>query len=89
MVLLQRELARQTTEVIRFICQTLEQEGFPSLRSALCIGGVSVKEQIDVINRYVNGNVNTAYTCLPFCQYKGKACKYSFEIDEFRGEIHG
>ncbi|XP_064604084.1 probable ATP-dependent RNA helicase DDX41 isoform X2 [Liolophura sinensis] len=54
-----RELARQTFDIIKFYCKYLEDEGFPSLRIALCIGGVAVKDQIDVIRRGVHIMVAT------------------------------
>lgn len=50
---MQRELARQTNDIIVSISQYMENEGFPAIRSGLCIGGVAVKEQMDVIHKYV------------------------------------
>ena len=47
----QRELARQTTDIIKNYCATLENDGFPSLRTVLCIGGTALKDQLDVIKR--------------------------------------
>ncbi|XP_069139042.1 probable ATP-dependent RNA helicase DDX41 [Argopecten irradians] len=44
-----RELARQTHEIIQYYSQCLADDGFPMLRCGLCIGGVSVKEQLEVI----------------------------------------
>lgn len=54
-----RELARQTFEVISEFTRALELDGFPSLRSALCIGGTSVKDQLEVIKRGVHMMVAT------------------------------
>lgn len=51
LVTLQRELARQTHSIIEYYCKLLEEEGAPQLRSALCIGGMSVKEQMEVVNQ--------------------------------------
>uniref|UniRef100_A0A8C6THD2 RNA helicase n=1 Tax=Neogobius melanostomus TaxID=47308 RepID=A0A8C6THD2_9GOBI len=48
-----RELARQTHGIIDYYCKLLEEEGAPPLRTALCIGGMSVKEQMEVIKQYV------------------------------------
>ena len=48
---LQRELARQTNEIVKYFCRQLEDEGFPSLKCGLCIGGMAVKEQLDVVKR--------------------------------------
>uniref|UniRef100_A0A3B4AE03 DEAD/DEAH-box helicase domain-containing protein n=1 Tax=Periophthalmus magnuspinnatus TaxID=409849 RepID=A0A3B4AE03_9GOBI len=45
----QRELARQTHGIIDYYCKLLEEEGAPLMRTALCIGGMSVKEQMEVI----------------------------------------
>ena len=50
---LQRELARQTTDIMKHYSQAMEHDGFPALRTAMCIGGTSVKEQMDVIRQYV------------------------------------
>lgn len=47
----QRELARQTHGIIEYYCKLLEEEGAPQLRSALCIGGMSVKEQMEVVKQ--------------------------------------
>lgn len=49
-----RELARQTHEIIHYYNQCLVDDGFPSLRCGLCIGGVSVKEQLEVIKAGVH-----------------------------------
>uniref|UniRef100_A0A668AKZ3 RNA helicase n=1 Tax=Myripristis murdjan TaxID=586833 RepID=A0A668AKZ3_9TELE len=46
-----RELARQTHGIIEYYCKLLEEEGAPQLRSALCIGGMSVKEQMEVVKQ--------------------------------------
>ena len=48
---LQRELARQTHSIIEIYCKLLEDEGAPNMRSALCIGGMSVKEQMEVVKQ--------------------------------------
>lgn len=47
----QRELARQTHGIIEYYCKLLEEEGAPQMRTALCIGGMSVKEQMEVIKQ--------------------------------------
>ncbi|XP_068709926.1 probable ATP-dependent RNA helicase DDX41 isoform X1 [Montipora capricornis] len=54
-----RELARQTFEVISEFTKALQLDGFPSLRSALCIGGTSVKDQMEMIKRGVHMMVAT------------------------------
>uniref|UniRef100_A0A8C2ILB1 Probable ATP-dependent RNA helicase DDX41 n=1 Tax=Cyprinus carpio TaxID=7962 RepID=A0A8C2ILB1_CYPCA len=54
-----RELARQTHGVIEYYCKLLEDEGAPQLRCALCIGGMSVKEQMEVVKHGVHMMVAT------------------------------
>ncbi|KAK7494711.1 hypothetical protein BaRGS_00014109 [Batillaria attramentaria] len=49
-----RELARQTHEIIKYYCECLQADGFPALRPALLIGGVQMKEQMEVIKRGVH-----------------------------------
>ena len=50
-ILIQRELARQTNEIIKFHMAQLAADGMPELRSALLIGGVLMKEQHEIIKR--------------------------------------
>ncbi|XP_054167118.1 ATP-dependent RNA helicase abstrakt-like [Oppia nitens] len=54
-----RELAKQTYEIIQYYCEALMHSGMPSLRACLCIGGVSIKEQADLIRRGVHIMVAT------------------------------
>ncbi|KAK7109440.1 probable ATP-dependent RNA helicase DDX41 [Littorina saxatilis] len=54
-----RELARQTQEIIKYYMDQLAAEGFPSLRSALLIGGVQMKEQMEIVKRGVHVVVAT------------------------------
>ncbi|XP_006816434.1 putative ATP-dependent RNA helicase DDX41 [Saccoglossus kowalevskii] len=49
-----RELARQTHEVILHFSRCVQAEGQPELRTMLCIGGVSVKEQVECMKRGVH-----------------------------------
>ena len=51
-MLLQRELARQTHEILQFFCKCLADDGFPEMKCGLCIGGVAVKEQLDFVKRF-------------------------------------
>ena len=44
-----RELARQTYDVINGYCEALKAEGWPELRTMLCIGGVDVRGQTEVL----------------------------------------
>ncbi|GFN75285.1 ATP-dependent RNA helicase ddx41 [Plakobranchus ocellatus] len=46
-----RELAKQTCENIQMFSGAMAAAGFPQIRSVLCIGGLPVKEQMDIINR--------------------------------------
>lgn len=48
---LQRELARQTHGIIEYYCRLLQEDSLPPLRCALCIGGMSVKEQMETIKQ--------------------------------------
>jgi len=52
-VVLQRELARQTNEIMNFFAKQLEADGFPLLRCGLCIGGMAVKDQLEIVKRSV------------------------------------
>ncbi|XP_064466090.1 ATP-dependent RNA helicase abstrakt-like isoform X2 [Ornithodoros turicata] len=54
-----RELAKQTFEIILHFSRALESAGYGSLRSCLCIGGTSVREQLDVVRRGVHVMVAT------------------------------
>ncbi|CAH8356242.1 unnamed protein product [Eruca vesicaria subsp. sativa] len=49
-----RELARQTYEVIQQFLAPLVEAGHVSLRSLLCIGGVDMRSQMDVVKRGVH-----------------------------------
>lgn len=54
-----RELARQTNDIIEYYCKCLADDGFPLLRNVLCIGGVSVKDQMEAIKQGVHIMVAT------------------------------
>ncbi|KAK3094912.1 hypothetical protein FSP39_007818 [Pinctada imbricata] len=49
-----RELARQTHEILLFLCQCLASDGFPEIKCGLCIGGVPMKEQLNAIKRGIH-----------------------------------
>ncbi|CAB4039999.1 probable ATP-dependent RNA helicase DDX41, partial [Paramuricea clavata] len=49
-----RELAKQTCDVIQNFTRALEADGFPSIRTVLCIGGSSMKDQSEKIRRGVH-----------------------------------
>lgn len=45
-----RELARQTRDVVVALAESLERGGYPRVRALLCIGGISMSEQKDVLD---------------------------------------
>lgn len=49
-----RELARQTYEVCVHFCDNLKKSGYPHLNTMLCIGGESMKKQIELIKKGVH-----------------------------------
>uniref|UniRef100_A0A8C3A3I8 Probable ATP-dependent RNA helicase DDX41 n=1 Tax=Cyclopterus lumpus TaxID=8103 RepID=A0A8C3A3I8_CYCLU len=79
-----RELARQTHGIIEYYCKLLEEEGAPQLRTALCIGGMSVKDQMDVVNHGVHMMVATPGRLMDLLQKKMVSldiCRY-LSLDE-------
>lgn len=49
-----RELARQTYEVVEQFLEPMRESGYPELRPLLCIGGVDMKSQLDVVKKGVH-----------------------------------
>lgn len=49
-----RELARQTYEVVEEYLAPMREAGYPELRPMLCIGGVDMKSQLDVVKKGVH-----------------------------------
>ncbi|KAL3628211.1 DEAD-box ATP-dependent RNA helicase 35 [Castilleja foliolosa] len=49
-----RELARQTYEVVEEFLEPMKEAGYPELRPLLCIGGVDMKSQLDVVRKGVH-----------------------------------
>ena len=79
-----RELAKQTHEIMQYYCDALSASGMPSLRVCLCIGGVSVKEQTDVIRRGVHIMVATPGRLMDMLEKKTvglHVCRY-LTLDE-------
>ena len=86
----QRELAKQTADQIKLFFKELEKHGHPSMQCALCIGGVPIKDQLEMIKRY--------FICLHFLMllfflyndYIVKGCssggRHSREVDGHAGE---
>ncbi|XP_058074312.1 DEAD-box ATP-dependent RNA helicase 35-like [Magnolia sinica] len=49
-----RELARQTYEVVEQFLVPLKENGYPELRPLLCIGGVDMRSQLEVVKKGVH-----------------------------------
>ncbi|XP_028795927.1 DEAD-box ATP-dependent RNA helicase 35-like [Neltuma alba] len=49
-----RELARQTYEVVEQFLMPLRETGYPELRPLLCIGGVDMRSQLEVVKKGVH-----------------------------------
>ncbi|KAK2655374.1 hypothetical protein Ddye_008426 [Dipteronia dyeriana] len=49
-----RELARQTYEVVEQFLKPMREAGYPELRLLLCIGGVDMRSQLEVIKKGVH-----------------------------------
>jgi ATP-dependent RNA helicase DDX41 len=49
-----RELARQTYDVIEQFLNPLREYGYPEIRPLLCIGGVDMKTQLDIVKKGVH-----------------------------------
>ncbi|XP_016174178.1 DEAD-box ATP-dependent RNA helicase 35 [Arachis ipaensis] len=49
-----RELARQTYEVVEQFLKPLREAGYPELRPLLCIGGIDMRSQVDVVKKGVH-----------------------------------
>ncbi|PNX64840.1 DEAD-box ATP-dependent RNA helicase 35-like protein, partial [Trifolium pratense] len=48
-----RELARQTYEVIEQFLLPLKEAGYPELRPLLCIGGIDMRSQLEIVKKGV------------------------------------
>lgn len=49
-----RELARQTYEVIEEFLLPLKEAGYPELRPLLCIGGIDMRSQLEIVKKGVH-----------------------------------
>lgn len=49
-----RELARQTYEVVEQFLEPMREHGYPEIRPLLCIGGVDMKSQLDIVKKGVH-----------------------------------
>ncbi|KAI8979012.1 P-loop containing nucleoside triphosphate hydrolase protein [Pilobolus umbonatus] len=54
-----RELARQTFDGLNALADALKEGGYPELRSLLCIGGINMRDQFDVIKKGIHMVVAT------------------------------
>lgn len=74
-----RELARQTWEVAKDMCDYMGRENWPEIRCMLCIGGEDMREQMNLVRRGVHIVVATPGRLNDFLN-KGKlnldACRY-------------
>jgi superfamily II DNA or RNA helicase len=75
-----RELARQTYDGCVAMCNALKESGeYPELRSLLCIGGISMADQLEVLNKGVHIVVATPGRLIDMLE-KGRLnannCKY-------------
>ena len=74
-----RELARQTYEVVETFSEHLVKDGFKKLNCMLCIGGVSMGEQLSLLNNGLHMVVATPGRLLDFLNKKkftADICKY-------------
>lgn len=46
-----RELASQTYEVAKGMAEALFKDGFPEIRVLLCMGGISMADQMHILKR--------------------------------------
>nr|XP_033783389.1 probable ATP-dependent RNA helicase DDX41 isoform X3 [Geotrypetes seraphini] len=79
-----RELARQTHGIMEYYCRLLQEDGLPQLRCALCIGGMSVREQMETIKHGVHMMVATPGRLMDLLQKKMVSldiCRY-LALDE-------
>ncbi|XVF26507.1 hypothetical protein REPUB_Repub14bG0022600 [Reevesia pubescens] len=49
-----RELARQTFEVVEQFLVPMREHGYPELRPLLCIGGIDMRSQLDIVKKGVH-----------------------------------
>ncbi|KAL7170788.1 hypothetical protein ACSBR2_035627 [Camellia fascicularis] len=49
-----RELARQSYEVVEQFLIPMREYGFPELRPLLCIGGVDMRSQLEIVKKGVH-----------------------------------
>ena len=74
-----RELARQTFESIKAICDAMEQSGYPKVGVLLCIGGISMADQQHTMSQGFHIVVATPGRLQDMLQKKRfalDACKY-------------
>ncbi|TIA84315.1 hypothetical protein E3P92_00005 [Wallemia ichthyophaga] len=74
-----RELARQTHDGLLQLSEALQDDGYPEIRSLLCIGGISMAEQNEVLQKGYHAIVATPGRLMDMLE-RGKvmlsSCKY-------------
>ncbi|KAK1334120.1 hypothetical protein QTO34_005120 [Cnephaeus nilssonii] len=69
-----RELARQTQGILEYYCRLLqEKDRSPLLRCALCIGGTSVKEQMETVQHGMHMMVANLGASWMYCKRRWSA----------------
>ncbi|CCA72383.1 probable DEAD-box ATP-dependent RNA helicase 35 [Serendipita indica DSM 11827] len=74
-----RELANQTFENIQAWCSALEKDGYPRLRTLLCIGGISMSDQGHTLSQGIHIVVATPGRLIDMLEKKKfnfDGCKY-------------
>jgi ATP-dependent RNA helicase DDX41 len=75
-----RELARQTYDGAVAMCNALKESGiYPEIRPLLCIGGINMAEQADVMNKGVHVVVATPGRLMDMLdkgKLKATSCRY-------------
>ncbi|KAM7256283.1 hypothetical protein ACFE04_012024 [Oxalis oulophora] len=49
-----RELAKQTYDVVESFLEAMTEDGYPLLRPLLCIGGIDMKSQLEIVKKGVH-----------------------------------
>lgn len=79
-----RELARQTYEIVEYFCDALSDADYPRLRTLLCIGGQSMRDQEHILRSGIHMLIATPGRLVDMLNKKKFTlddCKY-FVLDE-------
>ena len=85
-----RELARQTYEVVEQFLVPMREHGYPELRPLLCIGGVDMRSQLDVVKKGVHIVVATPGRLKDMLAKKKMSldsCRYYYYFNAFSNTI--